>query len=93
MSRNVKIAIAVAVVLAVALAVGLRLRGGGGKPAPAPVVFRCEKCGKVFDDLPPEMEIKAKAGQLRCPDCGGRLRAVPAEQVEEASKQTERTRR
>ena len=32
--------------------------------------FKCESCGKVFDELVKLSDVEA----LRCPDCGGRRR-------------------
>jgi putative FmdB family regulatory protein len=30
--------------------------------------YRCEKCGNVFENI----EIDARSGKVRCPDCGTR---------------------
>ena len=32
--------------------------------------FKCESCGKVFDELVKLSDVEA----LRCPDCGGKVR-------------------
>lgn len=32
--------------------------------------FKCESCGKVFDELVKPSDVEA----LRCPDCGGKVR-------------------
>ena len=34
--------------------------------------FKCESCGKVFDELVKLSDVEA----LRCPDCGGKVRRV-----------------
>lgn len=41
---------------------------GGGNCAV--LKFKCESCGKVFDELVKLSDVEA----LRCPDCGGRVR-------------------
>ena len=92
MSKNLKAGLIVAAALLIGLTAYVKLRGGSSGPPPAPIVYRCSNCGQVLDDLPPEMEAKAKAGQLRCPYCrGGKLRPVPADQVSEEAQKEKRS--